>query len=59
MHIYIATLKSGEMQVIEKNKKLKYESYSIEKINIRLFNQCANSAYKKIKENKIINKITV
>ena len=36
---------------MEKNKNLGYEIYDINKIKIAELTQCANSAYKKIKEN--------
>ncbi len=48
---YVGVLENGELKVMEKNKNLGYEIYDINKIKIAELTQCANSAYKKIKEN--------
>lgn len=45
---YIGTLEKGELKVMEENKNLGYERYSIDKINTNELTDCAKSAYAKI-----------
>lgn len=48
---YIGVLESGELKVMEKDKNLGYERYSIDEIKKEELTQCAKSAYQKIREN--------
>ncbi len=52
---YIGILKSGELQVMEKDKNLGYERYGINEIDVNELTSCAKSVYIKIKDewNKI------